>query len=174
MADKASRIHALTANFSLFGGAIENFASQLAELPDRLDRDALVEAVVGRIRADKIQVLVLDDLHWADLEGLKFLQALLAALMTIGTLVVLVSRPSGGAGTHAETGCGAEVVCAANASRRRACTALSRLGPIATEAARRSGGSPLFVEQFTAWAAEANFRGGQSGPRTLYQIIATR
>lgn len=90
-------IYALTANFSLFGGAIENFASQLAELPpDRLDRDALVEAVVGRIRADKIQVLVLDDLHWADLEGLKFLQALLAALMTIGTLVVLVSRPSGG------------------------------------------------------------------------------
>ena len=51
---------------------------------------------------------------------------------------------------------------------------LGGLGPIATEAARRSGGSPLFVEQFTAWAAEANFRGGQSGPRTLYQIIATR
>jgi hypothetical protein len=46
--------------------------------------------------------------------------------------------------------------------------------PIAAAAAVRSKGNPLFVEQFIAWSAEARFRGGQSGPHTLHQVIAGR
>jgi hypothetical protein len=63
-------VHALAANFSLFGGGVENFASQLAELPpDRLDCSALVDAVVAYIRKEKIELLVVDDLHWAEEDG---------------------------------------------------------------------------------------------------------
>jgi AAA domain len=170
-------IRVLTANFSLFGGDTENFASQLAELPhDRLDCEALVQAVVGRVRREEIQVLVLDDLHWADPEGLEFLQALLAAVTpTFGMLVVLVSRPSGRGQLHVLN---PDVELKLDPLALPAAKEIARLlggsEPVATEAARRSSGNPLFVEQFIAWAAEASFRGGQSGPRTLYQIIAAR
>jgi AAA ATPase domain len=60
-------VRALAGSFSLFGGAVENFASQLAALPsDRLDCAALVEAVIGRIHSEKIELLILDDLHWVE------------------------------------------------------------------------------------------------------------
>jgi hypothetical protein len=167
---------ALAANFSLFGGAVENFASQLAELSsDRLNCGALVEAAVGRIHREKIEVLILDDLHWAEPEGLKFLQTLLAAVPATRMLIVLAARPSGREQLHAlkpdvELKLKPLPAPAAEELARR----LAASGPVATAAALRSKGNPLFVEQFVAWAAEANFRGGQSGPHTLHQIIATR
>lgn len=169
-------IRALAANFSLFGGTIEDFASQLAELPpDRLDRGALVDAVVGRIRREKIEVLVLDDLHWADASGLEFLQALLAALPPTGMLVVLAARPSGREQLRALK---AEIELKLNslpaASAEKLARRLAASEPVATAAAVCSKGNPLFVEQFVAWAAEANFHVGQSGPHTLHQIIAAR
>ena len=169
-------IRALAANFGLFGGAIEDFARQLAELPsDRLDCSALVEAVVGRIQREKIEVLVLDDLHWAKPESLKFLQALVAAVPPIGMLVVLAARPSGqerlrALKPHVELKLTPLPSSAAQELARR----LGASGPVATAAALRSKGNPLFIEQFTAWAVEANFHAAQSGPHTLYQIIAAR
>jgi AAA ATPase domain len=169
-------VRALAANFSLFGGAIENFASQLAELPpDRLECKALVAAVMERICREKIEVLVLDDLHWADSNGLEFIQALLAALPPRGMLVVLAARPSGREQRRALkpdtelklTSLPAPAV--ENLARR-----LAASEAVAAAAALRSKGNPLFVEQFAAWAAEANFHGGQSGPHTLHQVIAAR
>jgi hypothetical protein len=51
---------------------------------------------------------------------------------------------------------------------------LTDSGPVAAAATVRSKGNPLFVEQFAAWAAEANFKGGDVGPRTLHQIITAQ
>ncbi len=173
---KRPEVRALAANFSLFGGAVENFASQLAELPpDQLNRSASVEAVVSRIRREKIGVLVLDDLHWAEPEGLDFLQSLLAAVPQTGMLIVLAARPSGREQLHAlrpdiEPKLNRLPSPAAEELARR----LGASGSVATAAALRSRGNPLFLEQFAAWAAEANFHGGESGPHTLHQIIAAR
>ncbi len=173
---KHREIRAVAANFSLFGGDVENFASQLAELPpDRLDCDALVEAVVGRIRRDRIEVLVLDDLHWAGPAGLEFVRRLLAALPAAGILVILASRPSGRELLHtlhptAELKLNPLSTFAAQELARR----LIGAEAVATTAALRSKGNPLFVEQFAAWAAEANFQGGEGGPHNLHHVIAAR
>jgi hypothetical protein len=169
-------LRAIAANFSLFGGAMAEFAGQLAELPpDRLDCGALVEAVVSRVRREKIEVLVLDDLHWADAAGLEFLQALIAALPPIGMFVILLARPSGRKQLHAlRPKFELKLSPLPEPAMEELARHLSASGPVAAAAALRSRGNPLFVEQFAAWAAEANFRGGSSGPRTLHQIIAAR
>jgi hypothetical protein len=171
-----AEIRAVAANFSLFGGDVENFASQLAELPpDRLDCSALIQAVMGRIHRDKIGVIVLDDLHWAGPAGLAFVRSILAALPATGILVILASRPSGRGLLYALK---PTVELKLNPLPASATKELARrlIGgeAVATTAALRSKGNPLFVEQFAAWAAEANFHGGQAGPRTLHQIIAAR
>lgn len=169
-------VHAAIANFSLFGGSVAEFAGQLAELPpDRLDCGALVKAVVDRIHGDKIAVLVLDDLHWADAEGLEFLQALIAALPPVGMFVILAARPSGRKQLQAlhpnhELKLSPLPKPATETLARR----LGAPDAVAIAAALRCGGNPLFVEQFAAWAAETDFQGGSSGPHTLHQIIAAR
>ncbi len=169
-------VHALAANFSLFGGGVENFASQLAELPpDRLDCCALVDAVAGHIRKEKIELLVLDDLHWAEQDGLEFINALLSGLSPARMLVILATRPSGWGQLRAlqptiELKLNPLSPSAVKVLARR----LAMSESVAAVAALRSKGNPLFVEQFTAWAAEANFHGGQSGPHTLHQTIAAR
>jgi AAA ATPase domain len=169
-------INAITANFSLFGGDVENFASQLAELPpDRLDCGALVEAVVGRVHRDNIEVLILDDLHWAGPGGLEFVRRLLAALPTTGVLTILASRPSGRELLHAlQPTVELKLRPLPASTTGKLARRLTASESVAAAAALRSKGNPLFVEQFAAWAAETNFQGGQSGPRTLHQIIAAR
>jgi hypothetical protein len=169
-------IRAVAANFSLFGGDVESFVSQLAELPpDRLDTKALVEAVVSRIHRDKIEVLVLDDLHWAGPSGLVFVRQLLAALPATGMLIILVSRPSGLESLQtlrptAELKLNPLPGPAAKKLARR----LTQSESVATAAALWCRGNPLFVEQFAAWAAETNLQVGQTGPRNLHQVIAAR
>ena len=165
------------ASFSLFGGTIEDFVSQLAELPPRrLDWNALLlDAVVGRVRREQIEVLILDDLHWADSEGLKFLHDLLAALPPRGTLIVLAARPSGREQLRAlkpDT----ELALGPLPASATAELAQQLVGsqPVAAAAALRSKANPLFVEQFAAWAAETNYNADGSGPCTLYQVIAAR
>ena len=134
-----------------------------------------MEAVVSRIRREKIGVLVLDDLHWAEPEGLDFLQSLLAAVPQTGMLIVLAARPSGREQLHALR---PDIELKLNPLPSPAAEELARRlgasGSVAAAAALRSRGNPLFLEQFAAWAAEANFHGGESGPHTLHQIIAAR
>lgn len=171
-----SDVTALIANFSLFGGAVDEFASQLAELPpDRLDCDALIDAVVGRVHRDKIEALILDDLHWAGPNGLAFVYRLLTKLPSTGMLIILVSRPNGRQWLDLllptrELRVSPLPRPAAEELARR----LAESPAVAAAAALRSKGNPLFVEQFAAWAAEARFHGGQSGPHTLHQVIAAR
>jgi hypothetical protein len=169
-------IRAVAANFSLFGGDVESFASQLAELPpDRLDTKALVEVVVSRIYREKIKVLVLDDLHWAGPSGLAFVRQLLAALPATGMLIILASRPSGRELLHTLQ---PTVELKLNPlpwpAAKKLARQLTQSEAVATAAALWCRGNPLFVEQFAAWAAETNFQGGQAGPRNLHQVIAAR
>jgi AAA ATPase domain len=169
-------VHSLTANFSLFGGDIESFASQLAELPpDRLDQAALVEAVVARLRREKVKALVLDDLHWAGPGGINFLRLLIAALSPSDVLVILAARPSGrhlmeAFGPTSELTLEPLPAPAVKELARRLATSAA----VASAAALRSHGNPLFLEQFVAWATEANFNGGEGGPQSLHEIIAAR
>ena len=171
-----SEIRAAAANFSLFGGDVENFASQLAELPpDRLDCSALVDAILGRIHRDKIGVIVLDDLHWARPTGLAFIRGLLDALPATGILVILASRPSGRELLNAlDPTVQLQLNPLPPSAAQKLARQLTAWEPVAAEAALRSKGNPLFAEQFAAWAAETNFHGSQAGPRTLLQIIAAR
>lgn len=169
-------IRAITANFSLFGGGVEDFASQLAHLPpERLDPRALVEAVTARIRRENVKVVVLDDLHWAGPAGLAFIRALIVALPESVMLTILASRPVGRELVQ-ELSPTVELNLAplpppiADELARR----LVVSEKVASAAAQRSGGNPLFVEQFAAWAVETAFRGGEGGPRNLHQVIAAR
>lgn len=169
-------VHALAANFSLFGGGIENFAGQLAKLPpDRLDCSALVDAVVGHIRKEKIELLALDDLHWAEQDGLEFINALLSRLPPARMFIILAARPSGWEQLRAlKPTIELKLNPLSPSAVKMIARGLTTFEPVAAIAALRSKGNPLFVEQFTAWAAEGNFHGGQSGPHTLHQTIAAR
>jgi hypothetical protein len=169
-------LRALRANFGLFGGDVGNFASQLAPLPqDRLDVESLVRAVMERIQYDRVDVLVLDDVHWAGEDGRDFLRSLLVALAPAPVFVILVSRP---AGRHLLRALQPAIQLELRPLSRPDVMALARelsqSESVVVEAVRRAGGSPLFVEQFIAWAAETDFQGGESGPRTLHQVVAAR
>jgi hypothetical protein len=171
-----SLLRALTATFSLFGGDLESFASQLTELPqDCLDCDALVDAAVNRILRDAIDVLVLDDIHWAAGDGIGFVHQLLTALSTTAVFVILAARPSGRAllRTLHPTATVTLRPLTPSAVREMA----GQLGvprTVSTAGAQRSRGNPLFIEQFAAWAAETRFKGSESGPRSLHEVIAAR
>jgi hypothetical protein len=169
-------VRAVTANFSLFGGTVADFASQLAELPAyRLDCGALVEAIVGRVHRDKIDVLVLDDLHWADAGDMEFLRTLVAALPAVGMVVFLVARPSGRKQLNdLQPQFKLKLSPLPKPATEELAERLGASGTVAAVATLRSRGNPLFIEQFVAWATETDFRGGPSGPRTLHQIIAAR
>lgn len=173
---KHPEIRALTANFSLFGGGVEDFASQLAELPiDRLGGRALVEGIVHRVHRENIRLLVFDDIHWAEAAGVEFLRTLLAALPATGMLLILAARPSGRQQLRAlEPDSELRLRPLHQRSVEELARRLANSESIATAAARRSKGNPLFVEQFITWAAEVSFRGGESGPHSLHQIIAAR
>jgi hypothetical protein len=168
--------HAIIANFSLFGGGIEDFVSQLSALPpDRLDSDALLEAVIERIHQEKIEILVLDDIHWAGAEGLAFVHRLLGALSKRAIFVILASRPSGYERLRTlQPTAELKLKPLPPVSAQELARGLIESKSIAAIAARRSKGNPLFVEQFAAWAAETKFLGGKGGPRNLYQVVVAR
>ncbi len=169
-------LHIVTATFSLFGGTLDSFVSQLASLPTPpVDCQGLIQAVITKIGEEKIEVLILDDIHWAGNDGAAFLRGLLDALSNTIIFVVLASRPNG-LSLLRKLRPTAEIALEPlkTSAVAKIAQRLIHSAPIASEAARRSKGNPLFVEQFAAWAAETGFKGGKSGPRTLYEIIAAR
>lgn len=165
----------LVANFSLFGGELADFVGQLAALPDDITTDTLLEAAMTRIELERIDVLVFDDLHWADPESIAFLQRLLEALRTRPILVLLMARPSG-----------QMTIEALHPAVERNLTPLP--SPIALDLARRtisapdiasmaavrSKGNPLFIEQFADWTEETNYAGAGEAPQNLHQVVAAR
>jgi len=169
-------LRVLAASFSLFGGGVTEFAGGLIELPaDPRDPTSLRAAILDRIAAERTEVLVLDDLHWADAESAAFVSALLESSAAPGRLVLLLARPSGRAllGSLAP-----EIECTLAALPAPSLQGLARqLIPCAAVAAiaiARSGGNPLFVEQFAAWAVESGYVGKGESPQNLHQVIAAR
>jgi hypothetical protein len=169
-------LHMLVANFSLFGGDLISFTSQLAVVPpERIGIADLVGAVLARIEAETIEVLVLDDLHWANSEGVTFIERLLDALVTRNILVLLVTRPSGrsvlAALKPAEELALRPLPLSATRDLARRMIASQRLAALAT---RLSKGNPLFIEQFSAWAKETAYQKTDKAPQNLHQVIAAR
>lgn len=166
----------LAASFSLFAGDLVSFASQLAKLPYPITADTLCRAIGMRIATDPIDALVLDDLHWADEESVAFLKRLLDILSPRAIFVLLVTRPSGRA-VLASLRPLVALELAPLSSRAALELAHQLIGPgrMASMAARRSKGNPLFVTQFAAWAAETGDPGsGADAPHNLHQVIAAR
>jgi hypothetical protein len=164
------------ATFSVFGGDLASFVEQLVELPDEpADTPTLVECVCARIVRERIDVLVLDDLHWVTDDATGFLQHLLESLPSCGMLVLLCARPSGEA-----------------MLRKLAPDVELRLPPLASvdvaalstsfglDAAtadyleRYAYGNPLFVEQLSAWVHETRYTGEGPCPETLRDVVAAR
>jgi hypothetical protein len=169
-------IRALSASFSLFGGDVVSLASQLASLPsDDLSSDALLASILARIEDERIDVVVLDDLHWADPDGRAFVRLLLDTFSSRKMLILLVSRPSG---SHVlqmlRPAAELRLMPLAVPAIRDLARQLIASESVAEIAARRSGGNPLFMEQFAAWALEVDYEGGDDGPRNLHQAIAAR
>ena len=165
----------LAASFSIFGGGLISFATQLAQLPEKIATESVIGSILARIAAEHIDALVLDDLHWADAKSAAFVEDLLEVLPSRGLLVFLISRPSGRAVTE-RLKPAAELdlkplplpVTMDLASR------LITLPSVVAIAAQRSKGNPLFVEQFAAWAMESNYKGSDEAPQNLFQVISAR
>jgi adenylate cyclase len=120
-----------------------------------LVREALTSQLVGQMGPRRL--LVLDDLHWADHATLEFLENLLGLSLEGPALLLLLARPSMS---------GEEAL----ASLIDRCSDVLELAPLATEQSRklldrilephdvpdplldriavRSGGNPLFLEEF--------------------------
>jgi hypothetical protein len=127
------------------------------------------------MKEKQAQVLILDDLHFADADGAGFVRLLVDALPRQGIFVLLLSRPSGRpvlSSLAPDDQLSLKTLSPANAHE----LAREMIGSerIAAVAADRSKGNPLFVQQFAAWAAETGFPGGEDGPRNLHQLIAAR
>jgi hypothetical protein len=166
----------LAAGFSLFGGGVSEFVAGLAELPaDPHDRAALRAAILERVTAERTEVLVLDDLHWADAESAEFLAFLLESTPVRSMLVLLLTRPSGRAVLQwLAPAVERTLAPLPGPSLQDLVQKLISSAAVAEIAIARSGGNPLFIEQFAAWAAESGYAGQGEAPQNLHQVIAAR
>jgi AAA domain len=163
-------------SFSLFGGDLVSLASQFVNpTSDRPSLEALLKAVLASPDDRGIQVLVFDDLHFADSDSLTFVRHILDALPQRDVFALLISRPSGRRQLESLAP-DAEISLAPLSTPNVHELAQGLIGTenIAAIAAARSKGNPLFVEQFAAWAAETDFAGDEGGPRNLHQVISAR
>jgi hypothetical protein len=163
-------------SFSLFGGDVVSLACQFVTSTSGCPSpETLLKAVLTSINDRGIQVLVLDDLHFADSEGVTFVRNILDTLPHRGVFELLISRPSGRPQLESLAP-DAEISLRPLSKLSVHELAHSLIGAerIAAIAALRAKGNPLFVEQFAAWAAETDFAGGEEGPRNLHQVISAR
>ena len=166
----------LGATFSVFGADLASFAGQLVELADP-DEDAsrLSERIAERIAHDGVDVLVLDDLHWAGDQGPAFLVQLCARLAPRAVLVILCARPSGQAVVDRLAPDATLALPPLPPSDLARIGTHLGLGPETAErAAGWASGNPLFVEQFSAWFGETQPQPGAALPTTLRHAIAAR
>ena len=171
-----SGLRVTAASFSLFGGDIAAFAGQLADIPsDRITTEALLGSVITRIDAKQIDVVVLDDLHWADEESIVFITRLLDALSSRAILILLVARPSGRPLVeHLSPTVQIELQPLPLPAAEDMALRLIQSPRVAEVAIRRSKGNPLFLEQFAAWAEESDYQGTGDAPENLHQLVAVR
>jgi len=169
-------LRAIAANFSLFGGDVAAFAGQLADLPpDRITTEALLHSAIARVESDHVDVVVLDDLHWADTETAAFVIRLLDGLSARAILVLLITRPSGRPLVERlNPAAKLELQPLPSSAAQNMALQLIRCSRVAEIATRASQGNPLFLEQFAAWAEETGYRGTGDAPENLHQLVAAR
>ena len=168
--------HVLRANFSIFGGDLPSFVAQMVTLPEGSHEvPVLVDTVATAIVRDRVDVLVLDDLHWADDESWRFLRALLSAARRMVRLIVVCTRPGPRVDSELAT------------LRPDSVMRLPPLPPVDTAAlalalgaeprivriAAESGGNPLYIEHLVAWSKEAG-RADRPIPATLHEAVLAR
>lgn len=162
--------------FSIFGGNLADFVGQVATLPEGdATPEELLDSSTTQITASGIQILVLDDLHWADLEAWTFLRQFLRRIPACGVLVVLLARP--GAEAEVQT-LSPHVTLLLNvlpkADLDLLAQRLSHSPRVAAQATVLAQGNPLFVEHFAAWAMEIGHTGNGACPETLHDLVMAR
>ncbi len=169
-------LRVLGASFSLFGGGMAEFAAGLVELPaNPRDPTSLCVAILDRIAVERTEVLALDDLHWADAESVAFVSALLESTTAHERLVLLLARPSGRAVLESlAPEIERTLVPLPVPSLQDLAQQLIPSASVAAIAIARSGGNPLFLEQFAAWTMESGYAGEGEAPLNLHQVIAAR
>jgi predicted GTPase len=166
--------------WAILRGLDETFRAAATQLEERLsDAIAATKGVIEDALTRRRDRSFAAEAALARLDrSIKALAAIRQSLLAIGSIELIDaahSRPRGQELLHAfkptvELKLNPLPASAAKELARRLIDAEA----VATTAALRSKGNPLFVEQFAAWAAETNFQGGEAGPHTLHQIIAVR
>jgi predicted ATPase len=135
--------------------------------------------LLNNLAAEKPLALVVDDLHWADAESLRFLVYLAPRLDGLAVTVLATTRP--GEGDQAQLGrLGAApettVVRPAPLSSEATVTLCERVlgsgvAPEFAEACREAtGGNPFYLEALLRDALELHFAGDASGARRVREL----
>ena len=160
------------------GDADEAQRTVLADITPDARQRLLVQALTAVVRAraaTQPQLIVLDDLHWADASSLSVLDELLAVVPEAAILVLALHR-SGWANRWASRSYYQQV----NLDRlrddeaRQLVTALAPGDDIEAERAEallhRSGGNPFFLEELM----RARDSGGTTLPETIHEVLLAR
>ncbi len=160
------------------GDADAEQRARLADITPDARQRLLVQALTATLRtraATQPQLLVLDDLHWADASSLSVLDELLAVVPEAAILVLALHR-SGWANRWASRSYYQQV----NLDRlrddeaRQLVTALAVGNGIEAERAEallhRSGGNPFFLEELM----RARDSGATTLPETIHEVLLAR
>lgn len=178
------------------GETIERWAASLADVLGGGDRDAeaaiadltpsarqrlvvqALQAIVVARAEQRQQLIVLDDLHWADASSLAVLDDVLGIVPDRRIVVLALYRP-GWVNPWATRSFYQQV----NLDRLRSgeaqelLRALSPRAPVAADEAKqllhRSGGNPFFLEELLRSGA-AGMPGGSQLPETIHELLLAR
>ena len=135
------------------------------------------------IAAYRPTVLVVEDLHWADEALLEFLEHLLDWGLPVPLLLLCTARPelferqpSWGGGKRNATTISLSPLSAEESGRLLHALLRRTVLPAETQAAllERSGGNPLYAEQFARMLEERGDVEGLSVPETVQALVAAR
>ena len=154
--------------------------SRLADLTPEARKRLVVQAlsaVLGARARERPQLVVLDDLHWADAASLEVLDELLALVADLPIAVLALYRP-GWTNPWSARSSYQQV----NLDRLRETDARQLVGALAggravdedrtAELLHRSGGNPFFLEELVRGGAETE-RGGRV-PETVHELLQAR
>ena len=136
-----------------------------------------LSAMLGARARERPQLLVLDDLHWADAASLEVLDELLALVADLPVAVLALYRP-GWTNPWSARSSYQQV----NLDRLRETDARHLVGALAggrtvdedrtAELLHRSGGNPFFLEELVRGGADTE-RGGRV-PETIHELLQAR
>ena len=135
------------------------------------------------LAADRPTVLVLEDLHWADVALLDFVEHLLDWTAGVPLMVVATARPElydmrpgWGGGRRNSATLGLPPLSDDDTARLVSALLERSVMPAETQAAllERAGGNPLYAEQFVRMLSDAGTSSDGDLPETVQALIAAR